>query len=54
MYRTILIALDGSRNAEKVLPYVEPLLLSGGGRAMLVQVLQAARAPVLVARHTPS
>ena len=42
MYRTVLIALDGSRNAEKVLPYVEPMLRESGGRAVLLQVLPPA------------
>jgi nucleotide-binding universal stress UspA family protein len=39
MYATLLVALDGSKNAEKVLPVVEPLLKSGKGKALLVQVL---------------
>jgi nucleotide-binding universal stress UspA family protein len=39
MPSTMLVALDGSKNAEKVLPYVEPLLKSGKGRASLIQVL---------------
>jgi nucleotide-binding universal stress UspA family protein len=39
MYRTILVALDGSENAEKVLPYLEPALRIPGHRAVLVQVL---------------
>ena len=39
MYSTLLIALDGSKNAEKVLPVVEPLLKTGKGSASLLQVL---------------
>jgi nucleotide-binding universal stress UspA family protein len=39
MYRTVLIALDGSKNAEKVLPVVEPVLRAAKSRAVLVQVL---------------
>jgi len=39
MYSTLLIALDGSKNAEKVLPIVEPLLKAGKGSASLIQVL---------------
>lgn len=39
MYSTMLVALDGSNNAEKVLPVVEPLLKAGKGEAVLVQVL---------------
>ena len=41
MYRTVLVALDGSKNAEKVLPYVEAVLRGSGGRAVLLQVLPA-------------
>jgi nucleotide-binding universal stress UspA family protein len=36
---TVLVALDGSKNAEKVLPVVEPLLKKGKRRALLLQVL---------------
>jgi nucleotide-binding universal stress UspA family protein len=39
MYSTLLIALDGSKNAEKVLPVVEPLLKTAKGAASLIQVL---------------
>jgi nucleotide-binding universal stress UspA family protein len=39
MYSTMLVALDGSKNAEKVLPVVEPLLKAGKGEAVLLQVL---------------
>lgn len=39
MYRTVLVALDGSKNAEKALPYVEPMLRESGGKAVLLQVL---------------
>jgi nucleotide-binding universal stress UspA family protein len=39
MTLTTLVALDGSKNAEKVLPIVEPLLKSTKGRAWLIQVL---------------
>lgn len=41
MYSTLMVALDGSTNAEKVLPVVEPLLKSGQGKALLLQVLPA-------------
>ena len=41
MYRTVLVALDGSKNAEKVLPVVEPVLAASKSRAVLVQVLPA-------------
>lgn len=39
MDSTLLVALDGSKNAERVLPYVEPLLKMGKRHAILVQVL---------------
>jgi nucleotide-binding universal stress UspA family protein len=39
MESAVVIALDGSKNAEKVLPVVEPLLRKGPGRALLIQVL---------------
>ncbi|MBV8879881.1 MAG: universal stress protein [Planctomycetaceae bacterium] len=39
MDSTVLVALDGSKNAEKVLPYVEPLLRKTKGRALLLHVL---------------
>lgn len=39
MYGRILVALDGSKNAEKVLPYVEAILRSTGGEALLLQVV---------------
>ena len=47
----MLVALDGSKNAEKVLPYVEPLLRKGRGRALLLQVLPSgAEAPEAAAQ----
>lgn len=47
----MLVALDGSKNAEKVLPYVEPLLKKGRGRALLLQVLPpGAEAPQTAAQ----
>jgi nucleotide-binding universal stress UspA family protein len=39
MYRTVLVALDGSKNAEKVLPYLEPVLREAQGKATLIQVI---------------
>jgi nucleotide-binding universal stress UspA family protein len=41
MVETVLVALDGSKNAERVFPVVEPLLRSGKGLARLIQVLPA-------------
>lgn len=39
MYSTLLVALDGSKNAERILPAVEPLLKASKGKALLFQVL---------------
>ncbi len=39
MYATVIAALDGSKNAEKVLPFLEPVLRAANGTAVLVQVL---------------
>ncbi|HZE95605.1 MAG TPA: universal stress protein [Planctomycetota bacterium] len=39
MIGPVLVALDGSKNAEKVLPLVEPLLRKSKGKALLLQVL---------------
>ena len=39
MYRSILVALDGSKNAEKVLPILEPVLLDPATSAVLLQVI---------------
>jgi nucleotide-binding universal stress UspA family protein len=52
MYRTILVALDGSRNAEKALPLVEPVLRDTGARALLVQVLPAGEPAPLAAAES--
>ena len=38
MYRKILIPLDGSKNAEKALPWVMPVLKHCNAKAILVQV----------------
>jgi nucleotide-binding universal stress UspA family protein len=48
---TVLVALDGSKNAEKVLPYVLPLLKKGKRRALFLQVLPpGAEAPEAAAQ----
>jgi nucleotide-binding universal stress UspA family protein len=48
---TVLVALDGSKNAEKVLPVVLPLLQKGTGRALFLQVLPpGAEAPEAAAQ----
>jgi len=51
VHSTVLVALDGSKNAEKVLPVVEPLLKKGKRRALLLQVLPpGAEAPEAAAQ----
>ena len=48
---TLLVALDGSRNAETVLPYVEPVLRRHKMKALLLQVLPpGAHAPEAAAQ----
>jgi nucleotide-binding universal stress UspA family protein len=42
MYAHLLVALDGSENAEQILPYVEPLAERFGARVTLAQVVQSA------------
>src|SRR5262245_47273305 len=50
MYGHVLVALDGSKNGEKVLPYLEPLLKTPKAKALLVQVLaEGDRAPAAAA-----
>ena len=44
MYRKILIALDGSRNAERVLPWITPILKETKSQAVLLQVQHGADA----------
>lgn len=41
MIRTVLVALDGSADAERVLPYVERIARESGGRAVLVRAVPA-------------
>jgi nucleotide-binding universal stress UspA family protein len=44
MYAHLLVALDGSENAERILPHVEALAERFGSRVTLVQVTTAAEA----------
>ena len=41
MYKNILVPLDGSPRAERILPHVEGLALSGGSKVTLLQVVEA-------------
>lgn len=50
-YRRVLIALDGSRNAERILPIVRPVLAAHEATAVVAQVLSGnGRAPDAAAR----
>jgi nucleotide-binding universal stress UspA family protein len=40
MYKHILVPLDGSVRAEKILPYVEEMALKHGARVILLQVVE--------------
>ena len=40
MYKTILVPLDGSKRAERILPYVEELALKFGAKLILLQVIE--------------
>lgn len=40
MYHTILVPLDGSKRAEKILPYVETLANCFSARVILLQVIE--------------
>lgn len=40
MYEKILVPLDGSKRAEKILPHVEGIALSCGAEIILVRVIE--------------
>ena len=40
MYQKILVPLDGSKRAERILPYVEELSNKFGSRLVLLQVIE--------------
>jgi nucleotide-binding universal stress UspA family protein len=42
MFRTILVPLDGSKRAEKILPYVEELAYARESRVIFLQVVEPA------------
>ena len=46
MYRTILVPLDGSKRAEKILTHVEELAASHEATILLLQVLEPSAALV--------
>ena len=43
MHQRILVPLDGSKLAERVLPYVRPMALAFGSRIELLQTFDPAR-----------
>lgn len=40
MFRTILVPLDGSKRAEKILPYVEDLASTHNSRVIILRVVE--------------
>jgi nucleotide-binding universal stress UspA family protein len=42
MYDTILVPLDGSKRAEKILPYIKELAFTRGSTVLLLQVIDPA------------
>lgn len=44
MYKRILVPLDGSRRAEKILPHVEDLAIQGKSTVILLEVVEPAAA----------
>jgi nucleotide-binding universal stress UspA family protein len=42
MFKTILVPLDGSKRAEKILPYVEELAMARESRVIFLQVIEPA------------
>ncbi len=52
MYEQIVVALDGSADAEKILPYVETLARSYGSEVLLVGVTESAE--IILAETMPT
>lgn len=46
MYKTILVPLDGSQRAERILPHVEALAQKFGSRLVLLQIVEPVVAPM--------
>jgi len=44
MYKRILVPLDGSRRAEKILPHVEDLAIQGKSTVILLEIVEPAAA----------
>jgi len=53
MYKTILVPLDGSRRAEKILPHVEAIAQKFGAKLILLQVIEPIVSEISPARIAP-
>jgi nucleotide-binding universal stress UspA family protein len=53
MYNTILVPLDGSRRAEKILPHVEAIAQKFGAKLVLLQVIEPLAAETSPSRIVP-
>jgi len=53
MYKTILVPLDGSQRAERILPHVEALAQKFGSRLILLKVIEPVIAPMTPYGMTP-
>jgi nucleotide-binding universal stress UspA family protein len=53
MYKTILVPLDGSERAEKILPHVETLAKHSGAKVILLRVIEAANNVPFLLKATP-
>jgi nucleotide-binding universal stress UspA family protein len=49
MFKTILVPLDGSKRAERILPYVEDLAFARESRVIFLQVIEPT--PVIVSEY---
>ncbi|MGH2583155.1 MAG: universal stress protein [Anaerolineales bacterium] len=52
MYKTILVPLDGSRRAEKILPHVEALAGQEKSKVILMQIIEPASAEFVPGLNT--
>jgi nucleotide-binding universal stress UspA family protein len=53
MYNTILVPLDSSRRAEKILPHVEAIAQKFGAKLVLLQVIEPIAAEISPSRIAP-
>lgn len=52
MYKTILVPLDGSKRAEKILPHVEALARQENSKVILMQIIEPASADFVPGLNT--